>query len=738
MNLTGEVVEVRFRNLENFYTIVYVDTGLNIEACVGYFPDVNVGEYVSMEGQFIENKMYGTQFEVETVVVQPPNNKMAMIQYLSSGLFPGIGPKMAEKIVANFQDKTIEVLSSDPNKLAQIKGINLKKAKEVVSKFISQEHMRGVLMYLQGYGVTLSMAMKLYLAYGDDVQKILEKNPYKIVEDVDGIGFKTADTIAMKMGIAFDSEFRIQAAITYILTEVANKNGHTYLYYRELVGEIISLLRLEVNKHQDLIETCIRKCEDDCKIVIDEKNDQKLVMSYSIYLKERDIAKKLVKLLNSSTKNILADIDADILEYEQVNHISLDTKQKEAVKNSLMYGVSIITGGPGTGKTTIIKAIISILKKLNKTFKLCAPTGRAAKRLSESTLEPASTIHRALGLAVVDNIFKFEYNETKNLTEDVIIVDEVSMCDVYIMESLLAALKNSARVIFVGDKDQLPSVGAGNILSDMINSKVIPVSYLSRIYRQGEKSMISFNAHEVNMGRMISLKNDSSDFFFKEAKDSEDAVKQAVSMVENRLPKFYHLSQDDIQVLAPGKKGIAGVENLNKVFQRELNKNFEEQEIKYGNNVFKVGDKVIHIKNDYELNYVTKMGVDGMGVFNGEMGKIVYIDENIPIIKVEFDDEKIATYTRKEFDELQLAYAITVHKSQGSEFKIVVFIAMENSYMLVTRNLLYTGITRGKQVVVIVGSKAIIAKMIGNNKIDKRNSRLLDFLRAEADFNLDN
>ncbi len=736
MRLEGEVLDVKFRNLENCYTVVMVDTGLAPVFCVGAFPDINPGEQLVMEGEYKYNQKYGEQFEVSSVIVKFPATITSMIQFLSSGIFPGIKLTIATRIVETFKDKTFEVLASDPKALSTVKGISIKKAKEIVEKFVSLSDMRDLIMYLQAFDITVSMATKLYMAYGNQTRAILEQNPYKIIEDIDGIGFKTADAIAVKMGIPLNSSERVIAAITYILTEVANQKGHTYLFYDDLVSETISLLTLNPQEHIDLVETSISTCERLGRIILFEKFERKVVMSYILYHKEKEIAKKLIQLMNATSNNIPVDIDENIKEYQQIHKIALDEKQIEAIKNSLMYGVSVVTGGPGTGKTTIIKAIISMLNKLGKSYKLCAPTGRAAKRLSESTGMPSSTIHRALHLALNDETSKFVYNETEDLDEDVIIVDEVSMCDVFVMHSLLLALKKDARVIFVGDKDQLPSVGAGNVLSDMISSQVIPVSYLSRIYRQGEKSMISYNAHEINNGKMIALDNKSTDFFFQSADIPQTALDIVVDMVNNRLPKYFNVSVDEIQVLAPSKKGIVGIDNINKVLQDAINPIGPDGiQIQYGANNFRVGDRIIHIKNDYELTYSNLTGKSGTGVFNGEMGKIIDINPELPTITVQFDDEKLAIYGRKEFEEIQLAYAVTVHKSQGSEFKIVVFVAEENNPMLATRNLLYTGITRGKQAVVIVGKKDIIAKMIRNNRIDKRNSMLAAFLRDEAEFN---
>ena len=735
MRIEGEVANVIYVNNETGYTIVNVFTSLEFVTCVGYFPDLYEGERVVLDGEYIQDPKYGEQFKVEKCACLLPDEEADMVRYLASGLFRGIKDKTAKKIVSQFGKKTFEVLSSAPAELAKVKGIGYDRACELVDRFNSLIFLKNLVIELQAHELSINTILKLYKAYGDETKKVLETNPYQIIKDVDGFGFLTADKIALKLGYEVKGEQRIRAGIMYTVTDVADKLGHTYLYHNDLLNRAIELLGLDRTFDEDLVETCLRKCEKDNEIISLEVEQKEIIMSRVLYDQEKFIAKKLIALSNNGTNNFLMDIDRDLTIYQQLNGINLDVKQIEAVKNSLMYGVSVITGGPGTGKTTIIKAIAALLIGIQKTFALCAPTGRAAKRMKESTGYEAQTIHRMLGLTFEDGFGRFAYNEVNTLPYDVIIVDEVSMCDTYIMKSLLSAIKPGARVIFVGDKDQLPSVGAGNILSDMINSNVIPVSFLNKIFRQDEDSMISINAHEVNSGRMIKLDNKSTDFFFVSAELNPNIAVTLTDLISTRIPKYFKVNKDDIQVLAPAKKGLAGIDKLNEQMQEILNPKGEGGELIVGVRKFRPNDKVIHIKNDYELVWTTPEGLTGKGVFNGEMGIVREVDVNQTKMLVEYDDNRFVAYSLGEFDEVQLAYAITVHKSQGSEFKVVVLVLFENNPMLATRNLLYTGITRGKRAVVLLGTKQTISKMIANNTIIKRNSMLLTFLRQEAEFN---
>ena len=735
MRLEGEVVDVIYVNNETGYTIVNIFTNIEIITCVGYFPDLYEGERVVVDGDYIQDPKYGEQFKVEKCACLLPDEEEDMVRYLASGLFRGIKDITAKKIVSKFGKRTFEVLSTNPQELSQVRGISYDRAVELVERFNNLIFLKNLIIELQAHELSINTILKLYKAYGDDTKRVLEANPYQIIKDVDGFGFLTADKIALKMGYEVKGEQRVRAGIMYTVTDVADKLGHTYLFHGDLLNRAIDLLGLDRTFDEDLVETCLRKCEKDNEVISLEVEGKEIIMSRILYDQEKFIAKKLISLCTNNSNIFLMDIDTDLKIYQEMNGITLDEKQIEAIKNSLIYGVSVITGGPGTGKTTIIKAIAAMLNGIHKTFALCAPTGRAAKRMRESTGYDAQTIHRLLGLTVEDGFLRFKFDETNNLSQDVIIVDEVSMCDTYIMKSLLSAIKPGARIIFVGDKDQLPSVGAGNILSDMINSKVIPVSFLNRIFRQDDGSMISINAHEVNAGRMIKLDNKATDFFFMNAELNKDIAKTLTDLLSTRIPKYFKVSPDDIQVLAPAKKGLAGIDKLNEQMQEILNPKQEDLELVVGLRKFRPNDKVIHIKNDYELIWTTPDGKTGKGVFNGEMGIVREVDPYDKEMLVEYDDNRFVKYGMGDFDEVQLAYAITVHKSQGSEFKVVLLVLFENNPMLATRNLLYTGITRGKKAVVILGTKQTVAKMISNNIIIKRNSMLLTFLRQEAEFN---
>ena len=734
MRLEGEVTSIIYSNCETGYTILEIFSGVQFVSCVGYFPELFEGEKVVLDGEFVQDQKYGEQFRVEKCACLLPDKKDEMISYLASGLFRGIKDKTAQKIVAKFGDETFDVLANDPVKLATVKGISLDRAIELVERFNSLIFVKNLIIELQSHELTINTILKLYKAYGEDTKRVLEANPYQIIKDIDGFGFLTADKIALKLGYEKKGDERIKAGIMYTVTDVADKLGHTYLYHDDLLYRTIDLLALDRAFDEDLVETCLRKLEDENEIISLEVEEREVIMSKVLYDNEKYIAKKLIELSTSSQNTFYMDLDSDLENYQKLNGIQLDEKQIEAIKNSLMYGVSIITGGPGTGKTTIIRAICAMLSNIQKSFALCAPTGRAAKRMTESTGYESKTIHRLLGLVVEDGAMRFKYNETNKLEVDVVIVDETSMCDTYITKSLLKALNSGTRIIFVGDKDQLPSVGAGNVLSDMINSNVLPVSYLKRIFRQDEGSMISINAHDVNSGKMIKLDNKATDFFFSSVDKYADLVPTLSEMVSKRIPNYFKVSQDDIQILAPAKKGLAGIDKLNEQLQDILNPRKDGEELIIGTRRFRVGDKVIHIKNDYELEWEAEDGMSGRGVFNGEMGVVRAVDVYNKDMLVEYDDTRKVVYSMGNFDEIQLAYAITVHKSQGSEFKVAVLVLLENNPMLATRNLLYTGITRGKQAVVILGTKQVVSKMIANNIIIKRNSMLLKFLQEEYEY----
>ena len=731
MIFKGIVQDIIYRNVENGYSVVGVDIDGRYEVSVGLFPLVAEGENIIIEGDWTDNARYGRQISVHSVQIDLPTNIDAMIIYLSSGLFKGVKITTATAIVNKFGLETFKVIENDPKRLSLVKGISFKRACEISNTFNERKDMQNAMIYLMSFDLTVNLAMKLFQVYGNNIRAILETNPYKLIKDVEGVGFNTADKIASRLGIEKDSKFRIASALVYVLDTVAYQNGHTYLKYEELISKTCNLLQLPEELYLGNIENIIYQEQLENNIIIlEDFIDGKIVMEYSFYLLEKDIASKL-NTLNKETNDILEGIEEDIENYQKANKIKLHDGQINAIKNCIGNGVNIITGGPGTGKTTILKCILKVFDSMHKTVALCAPTGRAAKRMSESTGYPAKTIHRMLGLTIQDDRRVFTYDNKNHLPYDVVICDEISMCDEIIFNYLLEALRPNARLILVGDKDQLPSVGAGNLLADLINSKCIKVSYLSQIFRQDATSLIVSNAHRINNGEMPEINNKSDDFFFSQKAESLDILDEVVELVNKRLPNYFGVDFKDIQVLCPVKKGLVGIENINKKLQASLNPKTEDKnEILFGDTIFREGDSVIHIENNYDLEWVSDIdGTVGTGIFNGERGIIQEINPRVPSITVLFEDNKVAVYTQKDFSQLLLSYAITVHKSQGSEFKIVVMVLTPTNPMMLTRNLLYTAITRAKERVVIVGSKQILAKMVHNNTIAKRNTKLLDFIQ---------
>ncbi len=729
MTIRGSVFEIVYSNAENGYSVILVDSKNVLVTAVGIFPPVSVGENVEMMGEWVENKRFGEQFSVTSVKITQPTTKEAIEKYLSSGLFVGIGEVTAHAIVSEFGEDTLSVIEFEPTRLANVKGVSLKKAMALNEKFNSLKSMQQVILYLQGYDVTLNLAIKIYKAYQDATKNIITENPYKMVEDIDGVGFVTADKIAMKMGFERESRFRISAGINHVLQEVAGKNGDTYLPRQKVVEEVASLLEIQ---DQSLVNTTIDDNVIMGKVVVFDTDEGEGVMITRNYLTELSIASKIAQMLKVDFAHTLRATEL-VEKYQQVNHIQFHSDQVNAIVNCLNSGVNVITGGPGTGKTTIVKCIVEILKSQHLAVGLCAPTGRASKRLAQATGQDAKTIHRMLDLDFKDGKGYFTYNDQTQLEYDVVIVDEVSMCDEYVFNSLIKAIKIGGRLIMVGDKDQLPSVGAGNVLADIIASKVVPVNYLSFIYRQDENSKIVTNAHRINKGQMPLFDNKSSDFFFDNQSEPAKILENTISMVTKRLPKFAGVSPIDIQVLCPMKKGVAGVENVNKELQNALNPAKDaKSQIKVGMTNYRVGDKVIHTVNDYQLEWQNPTdNTAGVGVFNGEIGIVVELNPAEPSMIVEFDDGKRAKYSQGDFDELSLAYAISIHKSQGSEFDIALIVLSGGNYKINTRNLLYTALTRAKRMAVIVGSSDSVEKMVHNNYTAKRHTRLVEFIISQ-------
>lgn len=733
MEIKGNVVDVIFRNADNGYSVVELACKGKLLTAVGKFPPVTEGQDLLLEGSYVMNPQFGQQFSATRISIAPPTSEESIIRYLSGGLFKGVGEVTAAAIVAEFGTDTLKVIESDPAALSRVRGVSLKKAMEINTSYHLLSDMQEAILFLQDLDISLNMAIKIYRIYEGDTKKIVTANPYRLVEDVDGIGFLTADKIAKSLGIREDSRFRITAAIIYTLKEATNKNGHTYLPKDILIKECGRLLRLGRIDSDELINDVVDEIEVSGKIVCLDKGEHIAVLLSGFYITERAIAGTIVRL--SRTRNNLDDISVrdDIAEYERINGITLHEGQKAAIEGCLSDGISVVTGGPGTGKTTIIKCIISILKSRGKKFALCAPTGRASKRLTEATGEEAKTIHRMLDLAFGEG-GAFSFDERTKLDADVVIVDEVSMCDEYVFSALLSAMRGGASLIMVGDKDQLPSVGAGNVLADVIACNIVNVYCLTQIYRQEEGSLIISNAHAINRGIMPTIDNRSKDFFFGACDSADEILHTVIDMVTKRIPSFTSLPPEKIQVLCPMKKGIAGVESLNEALQSALNpKEKGKAELKVGTSVFRTGDKIIHTVNNYSLEWKNEDdSSEGSGVYNGDIGYITDINLAEPSVTVQFEDGKIAKYTQGSFDQIKLAYAVSVHKSQGCEFPVVVLALMKGHYIVMTRNLLYTAVTRAQKMVVILGAKETLAGMVSNTYTSRRYSMLCDFITETA------
>lgn len=728
--IKGMVQEVIYRNDDNNYTVVLVEVNGEFITATGRFPIINEGEWIELNGKFVLNQKYGEQFAVDSVKLSPPNTTEGIVRYLSSGLIPGVGPVTAMNIVNKFGEATLDIIRFNPERLAECRGVSKKKAEEICMAYEEVHQMQNAVMIMQQYHISTNLAIKIYNQYGEGTEDILKNNPYKLVEDVDGIGFFTADKIAMAMGVPENSDYRIRAAILHVLKDNSDKNGNTYMQTVALIEGVFELLKLP--DLQDRTESIIEKLAIDSyikKLTIDSEE----VVALSQYYKVEKVLADTLLLLNADSESTEFNIDQDINLYEEINHIKMHEHQREAVKIAVNNGVSIITGGPGTGKTTIIKCILQIFKNMGKKVKLMAPTGRAAKRLSESTGEDASTIHRALEMTGGDEN-RFLFNTMTKLNYDVIIVDEVSMVDSQLMYYLVRAIKRGAKLILVGDKDQLASVGAGNVLADILASECFAKMCLTQIYRQSEDSLIIVNAHSINAGKMPELNNKSKDFFFDKKETNEDVLSSIINMCTTRIPKFLGVDSSRVQVLAPMKAGVVGIDNINKCLQDELNpSSLKKMEIETDKVIYRTGDRVMQITNNYEREWTRSDGQKGAGVFNGDIGVIINIDINTNEVVVEFEDSRIARYLKNDLGELTLSYAITIHKSQGSEFDCVIIPVVSGPPMLLTRNLLYTAVTRAKKMVVLIGTKQCIARMVHNNYTKVRYTMLKYFLEMDGE-----
>lgn len=733
MALTGTIEDIVYRNDENGYTVARLEKDDSVVTVVGKFIDIQVGALVSLEGKFEKTK-YGVQYVFDTYEISMPKNLAGIERYLGSGLIKGVGPITAKKIVEHFGKETLDILEYAPQKLAQISGISEKKAVEIGFSFKEHREVQNTIMFLQNFNISTNMALKIYNVYREKTTEIVKNNPYKLVEDIDGIGFLSADRIAQNSGIPKDSMFRIRAGLIYVLKTSCEKNGNTYLPKIMLLEQAASALELSLEGYEERFKEAFDSLTLDRTAVTTWVDNTEIVMLSKYYYYENSIAQKLVWLANCQKLEEF-DVTQEIENFEQRNNIVFHEEQKNAITGAINNGVFVITGGPGTGKTTIIKCILEILSAQQKNVSLVAPTGRAAKRMSDSTGREAKTIHRLLEVnAIQSEQSFFVHNESNPLKTDAVIVDEVSMVDAALMCSLLKAMPRDCKLILVGDKDQLPSVGAGNVLADVLQSGVVKFCMLTKIFRQDEKSLIITNAHLINEGKMPLIDNTSMDFFFESKNDSEIIKNTILDLVTTRLPKFLKVDPQTIQVLAPLKAGVCGIENLNKVLQEKINPPASnKRQVEYGHTIFREGDKVMQMSNNYDLEW-KKHGLfadeTGQGVFNGDIGIISTIDPQTSEVIVEFEDGRICLYTRPDLMDLSLSYAITIHKSQGSEFDTIIIPAIAGPSIILTRNLIYTAVTRAKKMVVIVGEKQYLKRMVSNKYTATRFTLLKNLLKT--------
>jgi len=732
----GYVSHIIFRNVENGYTVFELEnTDGETETCVGTFPFINEGEYVWVKGEMIHHPVYMEQLKVTSYEVQDPDDQIAMLRYLASGAIAGIRGGLAKRIVDKFGDKTFEIIEKEPERLAEVKGISEKKAISISAQFEEKREMRSAMIFLQQYGITNQLAVKIYKTYGMELYGIVKENPYRLAEDISGVGFKIADDIARKSGFSMDSESRIRAGILYVLG-LGTAEGYVYMPEKMLISESIRRLEVSADKFYDVLE----HMEVERAIIVTEERD---IYLPSLYYSELNCARMLFDLNVPTARS--EKYEELIVKMEQQENIELDHQQRTAVKEAMTNGLLIITGGPGTGKTTTINMMIKCLRQEGLDILLAAPTGRAAKRMSEATGCEAQTIHRLLeyngALLESDESEEknqaelFGRNEWNPLETDVIIIDEMSMVDIFLFHNLLKAVSVGTRLILVGDVNQLPSVGPGNVLKDIINSHCFNVVKLSRIFRQAAESDIIVNAHRINDGEEISLDNQSKDFFCLKRDDSHGVLEVMLWLVRDKMPKYTNCTPFDVQVLTPMKKGELGVYRCNEVLQKYLNpESPQKNQIENHGVLFREGDKVMQMKNNYQIKWevrgYNRMVIEeGTGVFNGDCGIITEIDLFNKEMTVRFDDEKYVTYPQGNMDELELAYAITIHKSQGSEYPAVVLPLLAGPRPLMNRNILYTAVTRGKKCVTIVGRQETVQNMIQNKSEQLRYSSLKERIK---------
>lgn len=727
--ITGYIDHIIFRNEDNGYTVFQLNNEEGELTCVGKFSYIGEGEFLELEGEYTMHPSYGMQLQVTNHRIKEPEDRESIERYLGSGAVKGIGPALAGKIVAKFGEDTFRIMEEEPEWLAEIKGISERKAREICVQVEEKKDLRQAMIYLQKYGISIHLAVKIYQKYGLGTYSVLEENPYKLADDIEGVGFRTADEIASRIGIHTDSDFRIQSGIFYTLLQSV-REGHVYLEENVLSERAAQLLEVELKDIEKyLMDLAMTK-----KVVLKQDGEKVRVYPAQYYYMEMNTARMLKELnINYDEPDDLIRRRIDKLEEETES--TLDEQQKRAVAEAVKHGIFILTGGPGTGKTTTINAMIRYFLSEGMDIRLAAPTGRAAKRMTETTGYEAQTIHRLLevsGSPEESSKGGFGRNQDNPLETDVVIIDEMSMVDLALMHALLSSVVPGTRVIFVGDRNQLPSVGPGKVLQDLIESHAFPVMMLTRIFRQAQESDIVVNAHRINAGEEVRLDNKSRDFFFLKRQDADVIISVILTLIQKKLPRYVKAKMTDIQVLAPMKKGLLGVERLNRILQQYLNPpSVKKQEKEYGERLFRVGDKVMQTKNNYQLEWeiATKYGLvvdKGVGVFNGDIGIVTAIHTYDETVEVEFDEKRKVKYPFKMLDELELAYAITIHKSQGSEYPAVVIPLLAGPRQLYCRNLLYTAVTRAKKCVTLVGNETVFREMIQNVDEQKRNTSLAE------------
>ena len=731
--LEGYVDHIIYRNAENGYTVMVMLADQEEVTCVGVLSYIGEGEKLEAEGQYIAHPTYGEQFKIETYAVKPPEDEESVERYLGSGAIKGIGTALAARIVRHFHADTFRIIEEEPERLAEIKGISERKAREIAQQVYEKRDMRKAMIFLQQFGITTALAVKIFEKYGQRMYEVLQNNPYQLADDIHGVGFRIADEIARKAGVSADSEYRVKSAISYVLLQAGNE-GHIYLPKELVQSRTAQLLGVGLED----IEQYLMDLAVDRKIVVKQEKEQERVYSASSYYIEMSTARMLCDL------NITGEIDDQVIlkkiaAIEKQTEMYLDEMQKKAVSEAVRCGLLIITGGPGTGKTTTINTLISYFESEGLQILLAAPTGRAAKRMTEATGVEAKTVHRLLEISGLSEesgaVGGFGRNAQNPLEADVIIIDEMSMVDAYLMHALLDAVTVGTRLIMVGDMNQLPSVGPGSVLKDMIQSGCIPVVSLTRIFRQAQESDIVVNAHKINRGEPVLLDNKSRDFFFLKRDDANVIISIVIQLVRDKIPRYVNAKMYDIQVLTPMRKGLLGVERLNKILQEYLNPPDRTKTEQEQNGVlFREGDKVMQVKNNYQLEWEIRgrYGIPmekGLGIFNGDMGIIREINKQTECVTVEFDEQRMVEYPYSGLEELELAYAVTIHKSQGSEYPAVVIPLLSGPKMLMTRNLLYTAVTRAKQCVTLVGDPYAFNQMEANTVEQKRYTALADRIR---------